>query len=68
MYIATLRLAPRVPYKVAMAQFPNVEKAVDAVQEILTSTYGMNMRQSALSWLVESVSDVALRSRVRRAS
>lgn len=41
---ATLRLAPRVPYKVAMAQFPNVQKAVDAVQEILTSTYGMNMQ------------------------
>ncbi|KAI5124080.1 hypothetical protein M0805_003907 [Coniferiporia weirii] len=37
---ATLRLAPRLPTKVALAQFPDVQHAVDAVQEILTSPYG----------------------------
>ncbi|KIJ57434.1 hypothetical protein HYDPIDRAFT_142154, partial [Hydnomerulius pinastri MD-312] len=42
---ATLRLAPRVPTKVAMAQFPNVEKAVSAVQEILNTPYGPHIRQ-----------------------
>ncbi|KAJ8093062.1 D-lactate ferricytochrome c oxidoreductase [Marasmius tenuissimus] len=41
---ATLRLAPRLPTKVAMAQFPNVEKAVDAVQEILNSPYGAHFQ------------------------
>ncbi|THU76592.1 D-lactate dehydrogenase cytochrome oxidoreductase [Dendrothele bispora CBS 962.96] len=37
---ATLRLAPLLPTKVAMAQFPNVEKAVSAVQDVLNSPYG----------------------------
>ncbi|KIK63530.1 hypothetical protein GYMLUDRAFT_40574 [Collybiopsis luxurians FD-317 M1] len=37
---ATLRLAPRLPTKVAMAQFKNVEQAVSAVQDILNSPYG----------------------------
>ncbi|KAJ7184328.1 D-lactate dehydrogenase cytochrome oxidoreductase [Mycena filopes] len=32
---ATLRLAPLLPTKVAMAQFPDVEHAVNAVQDIL---------------------------------
>ncbi|KAI3607994.1 hypothetical protein WG66_005134 [Moniliophthora roreri] len=41
---ATLRLAPRLPTKVAMAQFPNVEKAVNAVQEILNSPYGAHFQ------------------------
>ncbi|KAF9228758.1 hypothetical protein BS17DRAFT_209552 [Gyrodon lividus] len=41
---ATLRLAPCVPTKVAMAQFPNVEKAVSAVQEILNTPYGPHIQ------------------------
>ncbi|KAL1744203.1 FAD-linked oxidase-like protein [Schizophyllum fasciatum] len=41
---ATLRLAPRLPTKVAMAQFPNVGAAVSAVQEILQSPYGPLMQ------------------------
>ncbi|OAX44769.1 hypothetical protein K503DRAFT_677672 [Rhizopogon vinicolor AM-OR11-026] len=41
---ATLRLAPRVPTKVAMAQFPNVEKAVSAVQQILNTPYGPHIQ------------------------
>ncbi|TFY61815.1 hypothetical protein EVG20_g6914 [Dentipellis fragilis] len=42
---ATLRLAPLLPTKVAMAQFPDVEHAVSAVQEILASPYGSNVRK-----------------------
>ncbi|KAG2129919.1 D-lactate dehydrogenase cytochrome oxidoreductase [Suillus clintonianus] len=41
---ATLRLAPRVPTKVAMAQFPDVEKAVSAVQQILNTPYGSHIQ------------------------
>ncbi|KAF8919264.1 FAD-linked oxidase-like protein [Mucidula mucida] len=41
---ATLRLAPRLPTKVAMAQFPSVENAVGAVQEILNSPYGASFQ------------------------
>ncbi|KAI0029461.1 FAD-linked oxidase-like protein [Vararia minispora EC-137] len=41
---ATLRLTPVVPTKVAMAQFPNPERAVSAVQEILLSPYGANVQ------------------------
>lgn len=41
---ATLRLAPRVPTKVAMAQFPNVKNAVSAVQEILNTPCGPHIR------------------------
>ncbi|KAA1477037.1 hypothetical protein DENSPDRAFT_844188 [Dentipellis sp. KUC8613] len=41
---ATLRLAPLLPTKVAMAQFPDVEHAVSAVQEILASPYGSNVQ------------------------
>lgn len=42
---ATLRLAPVIPTKVAMAQFPNVEYAVSAVQEILNTPYGPHIRE-----------------------
>ncbi|KAI0054940.1 hypothetical protein BV25DRAFT_1816330 [Artomyces pyxidatus] len=41
---ATLRLAPLIPTKVAMVQFPDVERAVAAVQEILTSPYGNHIQ------------------------
>ncbi|KAJ6606428.1 FAD-linked oxidase-like protein [Mycena vulgaris] len=41
---ATLRLAPVIPTKVAMAQFPDVEHAVNAVQEILNSPYGPHVQ------------------------
>jgi D-lactate dehydrogenase (cytochrome) len=44
LFEATLRLAPIVPNKVAMAQFPDVGRAVDAVQEILRTPYGANIR------------------------
>ncbi|EJD53239.1 D-lactate dehydrogenase cytochrome oxidoreductase [Auricularia subglabra TFB-10046 SS5] len=41
---ATLRLAPLVPTRVAIAQFKEVEHAVSAVQEILHSPYNMNIQ------------------------
>ena len=41
---ATLRLAPVIPTKVAMAQFPTVENAVSAVQEILNTPSGPHIR------------------------
>lgn len=41
---ATLRLAPVVPAKVAMAQFPDVEHAVGAVQEILNTPHGPHIQ------------------------
>ncbi|KAL4253874.1 D-lactate dehydrogenase (cytochrome) [Abortiporus biennis] len=41
---ATLRLAPVYPTKVAMAQFPDVEHAVSAVQEILNSPDGPHIQ------------------------
>lgn len=41
---ATLRLAPVFPTKVAMAQFPDVEHAVRAVQEILSTPYGPHIQ------------------------
>lgn len=41
----TLRLAPVLPTKVAMAQFPAVNHAVSAVQEILRTSYGANIRE-----------------------
>ncbi|CCM02858.1 uncharacterized protein FIBRA_04970 [Fibroporia radiculosa] len=41
---ATLRLAPVIPTKVAMAQFPDVERAVGAVQEILNSPHGPHLQ------------------------
>ena len=42
---ATIRLAPVIPTKVAMVQFPDVEHAVSAVQEILNSPYGPHLRK-----------------------
>jgi D-lactate dehydrogenase (cytochrome) len=42
---ATLRLAPVLPAKVALAQFPGgPDRAVAAVQEILQSPYGSHLR------------------------
>ena len=43
---ATLRLTPVLPTKVAMAQFPDVEHAVSAVQEILNTSQGPHIRTS----------------------
>ncbi|VDC04227.1 unnamed protein product [Peniophora sp. CBMAI 1063] len=40
----TLRLAPLLPTKVAMAQFTDVGHAVSAVQEILQSPYGSHVQ------------------------
>ncbi|KAH8833953.1 FAD-linked oxidase-like protein [Flagelloscypha sp. PMI_526] len=41
---ATIRLAPLLPTKVAVASFPNVEHAVNAVQDILNSAYGAHVQ------------------------
>lgn len=41
---ATLRLAPLMPTKVAMAQFPDVGHAVSAVQEVLNSPHGPHLQ------------------------
>ncbi|OCH95319.1 D-lactate dehydrogenase cytochrome oxidoreductase [Obba rivulosa] len=41
---ATLRLAPVIPSKVTIAQFPNVQHAVNAVQQILNSPYGPHIQ------------------------
>ncbi|CAL1704055.1 unnamed protein product [Somion occarium] len=41
---ATLRLAPVIPTKVAMAQFPDVQYAVSAVQEILNNPNGPHIQ------------------------
>jgi D-lactate dehydrogenase (cytochrome) len=41
---ATLRLSPLIPTKVAMAQFPDVQHAVSAVQEILNTPYGHHIQ------------------------
>ncbi|KAF5357816.1 hypothetical protein D9756_001674 [Leucocoprinus leucothites] len=40
----TIRLAPLLPTKVAMAQFPDVEHAVSAVQEILNTPHGPHIQ------------------------
>ncbi|KAI6110066.1 D-lactate dehydrogenase cytochrome oxidoreductase [Pisolithus sp. B1] len=45
---ATLRLTPRMPTKVAMAQFPNVETAVGAVNDILKTPYGPHIQCAEL--------------------
>lgn len=45
---ATLRLTTRVPTKVAMAQFPNVEMAVNAVNDILKTPYGPHIQCAEL--------------------
>ncbi|KAL4065326.1 FAD-linked oxidase-like protein [Scleroderma yunnanense] len=41
---ATLRLTPRIPTKVAMAQFPNVGMAVSAASEILKTPHGSHIQ------------------------
>ncbi|PPR08076.1 hypothetical protein CVT24_010537, partial [Panaeolus cyanescens] len=41
---ATLRLAPLLPTKVAVVQFPTVQHAVDAVQEALRSSQGSHIQ------------------------
>jgi D-lactate dehydrogenase (cytochrome) len=41
---ATLRLAPKLPTSVAVAQFPDVQNAVSAVLEVLQSHMGSNIR------------------------
>ena len=43
--LATLRLAPLLPTKVALAQFPDVQHATDAVQELLSTPYGPHIRR-----------------------
>ena len=43
---ATMRLAPLLPTKVAIAQFPNIQQAVSAVQEILNSPQGPHIRKA----------------------
>jgi len=45
----TIRLAPLLPTKVAMAQFPDVEHAVSAVQEILNTPHGPHIRKNNLT-------------------
>lgn len=45
LYPVTLRLTPVLPTKVAMAQFPDVEHAVSAVQEILKTPFGPHIRE-----------------------
>lgn len=40
-----MRLAPLLPTKVAIAQFPNIQQAVSAVQEILKSPQGLHIRK-----------------------
>lgn len=52
---ATLRLAPKVPTSVAVAQFTDVQKAVSAVTEVLRSPLGSNIRTSC--YLSEILSD-----------
>ena len=41
---ATLRLSPKLPTSVAVAQFPDVQNAVAAVTEVLRSALGSNIR------------------------
>ena len=43
---ATLRLAPKLPTSVAVAQFPDVATAVSAVTEVLNSPMGAHVRKS----------------------
>lgn len=43
---ATLRLTPKLPTSVAVAQFKDVESAVSAVTEVLQSPMGPHVRKS----------------------
>jgi D-lactate dehydrogenase (cytochrome) len=40
----TIKLAPLLPTKVAVAHFPDVRSACAAVDELLKSPYGMHIR------------------------
>ncbi|KAI0781193.1 D-lactate dehydrogenase cytochrome oxidoreductase [Trametes elegans] len=59
---ATLRLAPVIPTKVAMAQFPDVEHAVSAVQEILNTPAGPHIQCVELldDHMMKAISDAGL--------
>ncbi|KAJ8482269.1 hypothetical protein ONZ51_g5470 [Trametes cubensis] len=59
---ATLRLAPIIPTKVAMAQFPDVEHAVSAVQEILNTPAGPHIQCVELldDHMMEAIADAGL--------
>ncbi|CDO69026.1 hypothetical protein BN946_scf184834.g33 [Trametes cinnabarina] len=59
---ATLRLAPVIPTKVAMAQFPDVETAVSAVQEILNTPAGPHIQCVELldDHMMKAIADAGL--------
>ncbi|KAI0637234.1 D-lactate dehydrogenase cytochrome oxidoreductase [Trametes polyzona] len=59
---ATLRLAPVIPTKVAMAQFPDVEHAVSAVQEILNTPAGPHIQCVELldDHMMKAIADAGL--------
>ncbi|KAI9067055.1 D-lactate dehydrogenase cytochrome oxidoreductase [Trametes sanguinea] len=59
---ATLRLAPVIPSKVAMAQFPDVEYAVSAVQEILNTPAGPHIQCVELldDHMMKAIADAGL--------
>ncbi|KAL1947576.1 hypothetical protein VTO73DRAFT_13300 [Trametes versicolor] len=59
---ATLRLAPVIPSKVAMAQFPDVEHAVSAVQEILSTPAGPHIQCVELldDHMMKAIADAGL--------
>ncbi|KAH8107142.1 D-lactate dehydrogenase cytochrome oxidoreductase [Cristinia sonorae] len=62
---ATLRLAPVIPTKVAMAQFPSVDSAVSAVQELLNSPDGPHIQCVELldNKMMEAINAAGLVSR-----
>ncbi|THH33889.1 hypothetical protein EUX98_g295 [Antrodiella citrinella] len=62
---ATLRLAPVIPTKVAVAQFPTVQNAVNAVQEILNSPDGPHIQCVELldNKMMEAINAAGLVSR-----
>ncbi|KAH9901133.1 D-lactate dehydrogenase cytochrome oxidoreductase [Cubamyces lactineus] len=59
---ATQRLAPIIPTKVAMAQFPDVEHAVSAVQEILNTPAGPHLQCVELldDHMMKAIADAGL--------
>ncbi|KAI0670632.1 D-lactate dehydrogenase cytochrome oxidoreductase [Trametes maxima] len=59
---ATLRLAPVIPSKVAMAQFRDVEHAVSAVQEILNTPAGPHIQCVELmdDHMMKAIADAGL--------
>lgn len=54
-HLATLRLTPVIPTRVAMAQFPDVEHAVSAVQEILSTPCGPHIRKLSTIYSLNSM-------------